>query len=335
MLVLEPLAAFLDAHRIGSGPIDARPIGDGHSNVTYGLRRGDAHVVLRRPPRPPLPPSAHDVVREARLQRALAGHARVPEILAICDDESILGVPFYVMGHVAGAVAGPTLPPALDAPGQRGRFGAELVDALAELHAVDVETAGLGGFGRGAGYLARQLRRFRGLWAQYATRDLPDLDRTARWLEEHLPDSGPATLVHGDYRLGNVVFERSDELRLAAILDWELATLGDPLADLGYLTATWAEPGDDETPMLALSAATRLPGFSSRDDLRERYARRTGRDLERLAWHETLATWKAAIFLECSYSRYLAGSTDDPYFGTLAEGVPQLARAAARRIAAG
>ncbi|MDO8210145.1 phosphotransferase family protein [Conexibacter sp. CPCC 206217] len=338
LLVLEPLERFLDARGIGSGPITPRPIGDGHSNVTYALERGGVRVVLRRPPRPPLPPSAHDVVREARIQIALAGRVRVPRVLAVCEETNVLGVPFYVMEHVDAHVVGPSLPPQVDiSSAQRACFGRELVDALAELHDVSLAAAGLEDIGRPDGYLARQIRRFAALWEQHRTRELPEIDQLTSWLGARVPSAGDATIVHGDYRLGNVMFTSGSAgskggPRLAAILDWEMATLGDPLADVGYLIATWAEPGDEETPMLALSAATRMPGFSTRAELRERYAQRTGRSVNALGWYETLALWKAAIFLECSYARYQAGTTDDPYFASLGTGVPALAQSALQRM---
>ncbi|MET0816502.1 MAG: phosphotransferase family protein, partial [Solirubrobacteraceae bacterium] len=333
-LVLEPLAAFLDAHGIGTGPIEATPIGEGHSNVTFALVRGGDRIVLRRPPLPPLPPSAHDVVREARGLSALHGRARVPRVLAVCSDPTVIGAPFFVMEHIDAEVVGPSLPTAVDLPAsERGAFGRELVDALAELHAVDVEAAGLQAFGRPDRYLERQIRRFADLWAGNRTRLLEDVDRVTAWLEATAPASGAPTVVHGDYRAGNVMFAaHSGTVRLTAILDWELSTLGDPLADVGYLNAMWAEPDDEETPMLALSAATRLPGFSTRAELRERYAERTGRCVGTLGWYEVLALWKSAIFLECSYARYLAGRTEDPYFARLADGVPAMARSAAARM---
>jgi aminoglycoside phosphotransferase (APT) family kinase protein len=334
LLILEPLAAFLDRHGIGAGPIDAVPIGAGHSNVTYLLTRGDARIVLRRPPRPPFPPSAHDVVREARIQRALAGRARVPEVLAVCEEPGVIGAPFYLMAYVDGQVIGASLPHEI-ATKDRERIGHQLVDALVELHSVDPAEAGLAGLARPDGYLQRQVRRFAGLWEEGRTRDIPAIDDATAWLHDHMPQSPRATVVHGDYRLGNVMFHRRHgAIELRAILDWEMATLGDPLADLGYLTASWAEPADEENPILQLSAATRAPGFSSRRDLCERYAERSARSVAGLAWYEVLATWKAAIFLERSYRRYLAGTTDDEYFAGLADGVPALARAAGARIRA-
>jgi aminoglycoside phosphotransferase (APT) family kinase protein len=327
LLVLEPLERFLDAAGVGSGPVRAAAIGDGHSNVTFALEREGSTVVLRRPPRGPLPPSAHDVLREARLLEALGpAGVRVPEILATCDDESVIGAPFYVMSFVAGHVLTTTLPEQY-AP---AAIGASLVDALAELHAVDVEAAGLTGFGRTGGYLGRQLRRFRGLLESTATRPLPVLEQVADWLERSMPAEQATRVVHGDYRLGNALFAL-DEPRVVALLDWELAALGDPLADLGYLTAMWAEPGDDpDNPMRALGSVTRQPGFASRAELAARYADLTGADISALPWYQVLALWKASIFLEGSYKRYLAGSTDDVYFARLGERVPVLADAAWR-----
>src|SRR5215210_8758592 len=165
LVVREPLEAFLDEHGIGSGRLEAERIGEGHSNFTFLVRRGDARVVLRRPPRPPLPPSAHDVLREARLLKALEDTpVRVPTVIAVGDDESVLGVPFYVMEQVHGSVLASAIPPALDTPEERRQTSEELVDALVELHAVDWRACGLEGYGKPTGYLERQLRRFGGLW---------------------------------------------------------------------------------------------------------------------------------------------------------------------------
>src|ERR671911_832346 len=165
LLVREPLEAFLDAEGLGAGRIEAEPIGEGHSNVTYLIERGDLRVVLRRPPRPPLPPSAHDVLREARLLRALEETpVRVPNVIAVGDDESVLGVPFYVMEEVQGSVLASAIPPALDTPAERRRAAEELVDALVEVHSVDWQACGLERYGKPTGYLERQLRRFTGLW---------------------------------------------------------------------------------------------------------------------------------------------------------------------------
>jgi aminoglycoside phosphotransferase (APT) family kinase protein len=321
--VLQPVEAVLDAAGLGAGPMEAERIGAGHSNVTFLISRGAERFVLRRPPRPPLPPSAHDVLREARLLSALAGTgARVPRVLLAHEDEAALGVPFYVMDVVDGVVFDTELPPALDTPAERSRIGIELVDALAELHAVE-PPEGLGG---PTGYLERQLRRFSGLWELTRTRELPLVEEVHRRLEATVPESPPATIVHGDYRLGNTMYSADAPARLLAILDWELATLGDPLADVGYLTATWSEPGAPSP--LGVSPVTARPGFATKSDIVARYEEVSGRRVERLAWYQALALWKASIFLEGNYKRFLAGTTDDPYYATLDTGVPALAEAA-------
>jgi aminoglycoside phosphotransferase (APT) family kinase protein len=264
------------------------------------------------------------MLREARLQIALEGAGvRVPHVLAVCEDESVLGVPFYVMEYLEGAVVTDRVPPELDSPEDRRRLGLELVDALAELHAVDLGASDLDGFGKPKGYLERQVRRFSGLWEVNATRELPAVADLGAWLDAHRPESGPATVVHGDYRLGNLLVSLEAPARVVAILDWELATIGDPLADLGYLVATYSEPGSPGGAM-ELSPATRAPGFPSRLELVERYAEQSGRPVGSLAWYETLALWKAAVFCEALYGRYLQGERDDAWAGSLDAGVPRL-----------
>jgi aminoglycoside phosphotransferase (APT) family kinase protein len=329
LLVRRPLEAHLDAHGLGSGPIEAEPVGEGHSNVTYLVRRGDTELVLRRPPRPPLPPSAHDVLREARLLHAVQdADVRTPRVLLTCDDESVIGAPFYVMERVEGDVITSELPPARDSEAERRRVAEELVDALVEIHAVDWQACGLDGYGKPTGYLDRQLRRFGGLWEHNKTRDLPVLDDVGAWLAEHKPESGAATIVHGDYRLGNVMYAPGARARLNAIFDWELATIGDPLADVGYLVATWAQPGDPENAISALGGLTRRPGFPTRDELIARYEAASGRSMSDVRWYTTLALWKSAVFLEGSYKRRLAGTTEDPWFDLLETGVPEVAERA-------
>ena len=330
LIVRRPLEAFLDQHRIGDGELEADRIGEGHSNLTFLVRRGGERVVLRRPPRPPLPPSAHDVLREARLLTAVRDTpVRVPSVLAVCDDESILGVPFYVMEEEHGTVVTGSLPPALDSPTERVGIGRDLIAALAEIHDADWRACGLEGFGKPTGYLERQLRRFGGLWEHNKTRELPRVQQLAEWLGENLPESPPATIVHGDYRLGNVMVADEPPARVVAIFDWELATIGDPLADVGYLTVTWVEPDDPgDTMFSSLTAVTRREGFQSRDELVAMYEEATGRAIADLRWYQTLALWKAAVFMEGNYKRSLAGTTDDPYLEQFDEGVPALAEAA-------
>jgi aminoglycoside phosphotransferase (APT) family kinase protein len=331
LIVREPLEQYLDAQGLGSGPIEAERIGEGHSNVTYLIRRDGEPFVLRRPPRPPLPPSAHDVLREAHLLRALQPtEVRTPRVLAAADDESILGVPFYVMEYMDGVVMAGAIADPLDSPEERKRIAEELIDALVETHAADWRGAGLEGFGKPTGYLDRQLRRFGGLWEHNRTRELPVLDRVTAWLAEHVPESREATIVHGDYRLGNTMF--GPDARLKAIFDWELATIGDPLADVGYLVATWSQADDPEDPMRGLTAVTRQPGFPTRDELIARYEDGSGRSMSALNWYQALALWKAAVFMEGNYKRFSMGASDDPYLALFDEGVPALAEKA-REIA--
>jgi aminoglycoside phosphotransferase (APT) family kinase protein len=326
LLVLEPLADFLASHGLDAPPdLSANPIGEGHSNVTFMLSTG---VVLRRPPRGPLPPSAHDVMREARLLRALeTTPVRVPRVLAVCDDTEVIGAPFYVMEEVTGEVITDALPSELDNPAERGRIADQLIDALVELHAVDWQSAGLEGFGKPSGYLERQLRRFGGLWEHNKTRELPEVEAIGNWLRENMPDSPSATVVHGDYRLGNTMFSAKAPARLVAIFDWEMATIGDPLADLGYLVMHWTQPGDPDSKF-NLHTVTRLEGFPTREDLVSRYEERSGRSMRALNWYVTLALWKAVVFMEGNYKRAIAGSTDDPYLRSFGDGVVEIAQRA-------
>jgi aminoglycoside phosphotransferase (APT) family kinase protein len=334
-LNLAAVAAFCDAHGIGSGRLRAKRLGDGHSNLTFVVERGAERFVLRRPPPPPLPPSAHDMVRESTVVAGLhrAG-ARVPRVLAVCADPGPLGVPFYLMTLADGVALDAELPVAVDTPGERARLGGDVIDALAEVHAIDPSAAGLASIGRPDGYLRRQVRRFIGLWAVNRTRDLPLVAAVGAFLVDTVPESGPATVVHGDYRVGNLLVASDPPARVTAILDWELATLGDPLADLGYLISTYVDrdvpPGEG---ILALSPVTRGDGFPTRAELAALYAARTGRSVERLAWYEALAHWKAAIFCENMYKRFLAGERSDAFARAMETGVPAKLEAAAAAAA--
>jgi aminoglycoside phosphotransferase (APT) family kinase protein len=333
LLVLDRVAAFLDEHGLGAGEVRARRIGEGGgSNFTFLLERDDARFALRRPPRPPLPPSAHDVVREARLQLALreAGFTRLPTIVAVCEDETLLGVPFYVMAYLDGVVPTEDAPPGLETEASRCTLGNDLVDALVEIHAADVTTPALAAFVRPGSYNERQVRRFAQLWEINRTRELPTVDEVAAWLAANVPEPLPATVVHGDFRLGNTMVDRADPSRIVAVLDWEMGAIGDPRADVGYLLATYSEPGGPPNP-LGTSPVTALPGFPSRAELVERYVARSGLDVEPLAWFEALALWKAAVFCEAIYGRYVRGElgAEDERAARFEQGVPYLAEAAA------
>jgi aminoglycoside phosphotransferase (APT) family kinase protein len=241
----------------------------------------------------------------------------------------VLGVPFYVMRFLDGPVITTALPPGLEAPETRRALGFDLVDTLVEIHAADVTRPELAAFARPGSYPERQVQRFTQLWAINRTRDLPAVDEAARRLAATLPDPLPATVVHGDYRLGNMMVSRHDPARIDAVLDWEMGAIGDPRADVGYLVATYSAP-DGPTSALGTTPVTASPGFPSRDELVRRYAAASGRDVDGLAWFEALALWKASVFCEAIYGRYVRGElgAEDTRAAAFERGVPQLAEAA-------
>jgi aminoglycoside phosphotransferase (APT) family kinase protein len=295
------------------------------------VRRGAARFVLRRPPLGELSRSANDILREGRILSALAPtEIPVPKVLALQEDGGVIGAPFFLAEFLPGHVLVDALPASWPAAAGE-RIATRMMEELAGLHRLDLAATGLDRFGRPSGYLERQLRRFSALLEENATRPLPRLEQVRDWLVENMPTSSGTCFVHGDFRLGNMIL--GDDAEIVAVLDWEMATTGDPLADLGYVSAMWAEAGDPETPMTALSGVTRGPGFPSRAELVRRYADLSGRSLEALPWYETLALWKASIFLEGSYRRYREGQSEDPYFADLDTGVPAMADAALARMA--
>jgi aminoglycoside phosphotransferase (APT) family kinase protein len=313
------------------GVVTARRLAEGHSNLTYVVASGDRELILRRPPAGPLLPTAHDVVREYRVLDLLARSevaVRAPRVVAVCEDGSVLGAPFYLMERAVGVVIRDELPAWLDPAGQR-MLGLDLAAALAEIHCVPVAPFVASGLGRAGGYLERQLRRWvgqrEGIEAAVAAaggraRALPDYDAVRNWLRDHLPDEQQPAVVHGDYKLDNVVVSHSPA-RVAAVVDWEMATVGDPRADLGYLLSFWPESGE-RFPLGDL--VTGGPGFPTRAELVDVWEQGTGRPAGDTTWFVTLAVWKLAVLLEASYHRHLAGTTDDPFFATLEQGVPDL-----------
>ena len=328
LLVLDALERFLDRAGLGSGPATAVALAGGHSNATFLIKRQGCEVVLRRPPRPPLPPGAHDVVREAKLLRALDGTAvPVPRILAICEDTDVVGSPFAVMEYVRGHVIETTVPAGLDVADERRRIGESFVDALVAVHRVSIEGAGLSWLGKPSGYLERQLRRFSGSWEVNRTRELPAMAELERRLRAGMPaGDAPATLVHGDARIGNAIYALDPPARVLALLDWEMATLGDPLADLGYLCAAWTDVGTESPPMFHLSPVTASAGFPSLASLIARYESLSGRQVaDSLPWYTALACWKSAVFMEGNYRRALSGNSDDPFALGFRGGVDELA----------
>jgi aminoglycoside phosphotransferase (APT) family kinase protein len=308
------LAAFLEEHGLTAGPVTTTPIGDGHSNLTFRVAdEAGRQVVLRRPPPGPLPPGAHDMLREARLIGALAGSAvPVARLLASARAGDVIDADFYVMSYAAGPVVTTRTPPPLNRAEARRRIGESLVDTLADLHAVDWLAAGLADIGRPDGFNARHLRRMARLVADEDGNPPASFARIASWLATRVPEESGSAIVHNDFRLGNVVLSADRPGEIVAVLDWELATLGDPLFDLGYFLASVPEE-PPYNPTQALGAAMLEDGWPTRAELADRYAARTGADLAHLNWYTALALWKLAVLYEYGRRRAVRG-VGDPYF---------------------
>ena len=329
----ENVSAWFQANIPGATPpFTFELIAGGRSNLTFKVTDEAGHAyVLRRPPTSHVLPTAHDMGREHRVISALADTpVPVAPALGYCDDEAVNGRPFYVMGYVDGHVL-------RDAPGAekllteqaRRAAGESLADVLAAIHDVDVEAVGLGDLGRHEGYIERQLKRWYGQFRQSTEqtgRAVPLVDEMHDFLLAHIPDQGKATIVHGDYRLDNCILD--DDGRVLAVLDWEICTLGDPLADVGLLMVYWAEPEDEHTVLGV--APTTVPGFLRRDDIRARYAEASGRDVSMLDFYVAFGYWKLACILEGVYARYAGGAMggDRSGFEAFAESVGRLAEAA-------
>jgi len=308
-------------------PLSFERISGGHSNLTFEVRdaagRGWA---LRRPPLGKTLGSAHDMGREHRVISALAPTpVPVAPVVGLCEDESVNGAPFYVMEWVEGPVLR-TRKEAEAFDGDPSAIGERVVDTLVDIHAVDPDAVGLGELGKKEDYVARQLHRWQGQWGKSRTRELPLVDEVHDRLAARIPPQGPATIVHGDYRLDNMILTANGEV--AAVVDWELCTLGDPLADVGMLLDYWGEPGDELEALI--NPPTTAPGFPGREEVRARYGERSGRDLSEIDFYVALGYWKLAIILEGVYSRYAAGAYGKPEgaYEEFGKNVARLAEAA-------
>jgi aminoglycoside phosphotransferase (APT) family kinase protein len=305
-------------------PLDFERIAGGHSNLTYRVTdsRG-RRWALRRPPLGKRLGSAHDMSREHRVVSALAATpVPVAPVVGLCEDESVNDAPFYVMEFVEGPVLrGLAEAETFPDHGDREAIAERVVDTLVDIHAVDPDAVGLGELGKKEDYVARQLHRWQGQWEKSKTRELPLVDEVHERLAAAIPEQGPATIVHGDYRLDNMILTPEGEV--AAVVDWELCTLGDPLADVGLLMVYWPKSGEEATSLG--QPANLAPGFPDRDALRRRYEERSGRDLSRLDFYVALGYWKLAIILEGVYARYTAGG-----YGKVDEGVRYFANVVER-----
>jgi aminoglycoside phosphotransferase (APT) family kinase protein len=286
-------------------PVSFELIAGGRSNLTYRVTDTAGHAwVLRRPPLGQVLATAHDMGREHRIISALAPtDVPVAPVVGLCEDEAVNGAPFYVMGFVDGLVARDAAAARTLDVDARARAGEQIPDVLARIHAADPDAVGLGDLGRREGYVERQLKRWYGQWQKSRTRDLAVVDEVHDALAARVPEQGPAAIVHGDYRLDNCLL--APDGTIAAVLDWELCTLGDPLADVGLLLVYWTEPGDAHPALL--EAATTLEGFPTRTTVIERYAAASGRDVSDVDYYVAFGYWKLACILEGVYARYRGG----------------------------
>lgn len=307
-------------------------VAGGKSNLTFEVTSGAGAVILRRPPSGALLPSAHDMGREARIQRALAGTpVPVPAILVEDRSGDLIGAPFYVMEKVEGHIIRASLPPGYASTvAEKTALADGLVDVLVALHAVDAEAVGLGDLGRPDGFLERQVRRWTGQWERSRSHDVPAVDELSRRLGGVLPAAQRSSVVHGDFRLDNCVMDPADPGRVAAVLDWELSTLGDSLTDLGMLLFFWREPGEAELSLTP--AVTRAGGFPGRAHLAERYAAATGAHLEDLAFYEAFAHFKFAVIAQGIAARVAAGAMAGQEFGDLDTEVARIAEDGLHRL---
>jgi aminoglycoside phosphotransferase (APT) family kinase protein len=329
---------WISAH-VGAvaAPFEFELIAGGRSNLTFAVTDAEGRrFVLRRPPLGHVLETAHDMGREFRILSALRGTGvPVPEPLAFCADPDVNGAPFYLMEFADGAI----LRDADEAERgfaepDRGRLADALVRTLGDLHAIDPDAVGLGTLGRPDGYVERQLRRWQRQWELARSREIPAIDEVHRRLSERIPEPQRRSIVHGDYRIDNMVFRPDGTVR--AVLDWELCTLGDPLADVGLLAVYWARPGDDAVSLLLAQAPSRAPGFPERAELLDAYARHTGADLSEIDFYIALGYWKLACIAEGVYARYRAGVMGDDGMdpARLGEQVFQLAEAALATLTA-
>jgi aminoglycoside phosphotransferase (APT) family kinase protein len=323
------LAAWLAGSVPDTGSLVIQQFPSGHSNLTYLLRAGSREYVLRRPPVGPVAPRAHDMAREYRFLQAIHPHfPPAPRVVALCEDLSVIGVPFFVMERRRGVVVRRGLPGEYAAtPDAAGRISRTLIDGLAALHAVDVQATGLIALGRPEGFLERQVAGWSDRWRRAQTEDLPAMTRVMAWLDRERPAPQRTTVVHNDYKLDNVMLDTASPDRLAAVLDWEMATIGDPLADLGLTLTYWSLP-----EARRVSGMETGQGWWTREQMVERYAVQAGLDLGTLPWYEILGIFKLAVIIQQIYARFVRGQTRDPRFRDLGRQVAALGAAAESRL---
>jgi len=320
-----------------TGPLTLQQFGSGHANLTYLVRFGNTEYVLRRPPLGPIAPTAHDMRREHRvLVRLGDAFPLAPVSYALCTDPDILGADFHVMERRRGIVIRSELPVRLQGrPDLVRRVGEMIVDVLADLHQVDPAMVDLGDLGRPEGFAQRQLDGWGRRWDAAKNQAVPDVDRMLRWLEAAVPTPQVTALLHNDYKLDNLLVDPADPATAVAVLDWDMTTRGDPLMDLGYLLNFWSETDDDPRWHQVSGSPTSLAGFPTRAEVVERYARRTGLDLDGVGWYHVFGVLKVVVIIQQIYIRFLRGQTQDQRFSLYGERVRDLARKGVVLIATG
>jgi aminoglycoside phosphotransferase (APT) family kinase protein len=316
-------------------PLTVEQFPGGHSNLTYMVSIFGREFVLRRPPFGPVAPTAHDMPREYRLLAAIHPVFNIaPKPYLLCEDISIIGVPFYLMERRRGLVIRRALPEGLNQPQTLRQISEGMVSTMAALHAVDIYSTGLVALGKPVGFVTRQVKGWTDRWHRAKTKEISEIDQVAQWLLDKLPpepdpEAGrPATLVHNDFKLDNVMLNPQEPSQIVAVLDWEMCTVGDPLVDLGILLCYWAEKDDPEDRREAISPVTVQSGWMTRKEITEQYAKRTGRDVSRIDFYEIFAIFKIAVVVQQIYFRYVRGQTHDERFAAFGPRIEGLARAA-------
>jgi aminoglycoside phosphotransferase (APT) family kinase protein len=332
---LEP---FLRNHFPGEpGPLMVRQYPSGHSNLTYSLQLGSREMVLRRPPFGSKVKTAHDMGREFRVLSKLHAHyPPAPQVLLFCDDDSVLGAPFYLMEPIHGVILRKDVPPDLDfSPAPARRLCESFLDNLALLHGLDYNSMGLADLGKPQGYLERQVRGWIERYHGSKTHDIPEVETISSWIQQHMPSSSDAAFIHNDYKYDNVVLDPHDLTRIIGVLDWEMCTIGDPLSDLGSALAYWVDRGDPPEILETRWGPTTYPGSLTRTQLVQRYAQKTGRDVSDMAFYLVFARFKIAVIVQQIYYRYHQGLTHDERFAVMPQRITLLLRAALRTAETG
>ncbi|MFN6130773.1 MAG: phosphotransferase family protein [Planctomycetota bacterium] len=319
-LPIEPLEAYLLEHLPGSsGPLTVEQFSHGHSNLTYLLKLGDREMVLRRPPFGNQVKTAHDMGREYRVLSQLHSiYAPAPRPFLYCEDPSVLGDAFYVMERRHGVILRKRLPSglAIDEPTAK-RLSESAIDNLVALHTLDYQSAGLSGLGKPEGFVQRQVEGWSKRYVQAMTEPIPGMDRIATWLSENIPSDSRASVIHNDYKYDNLLLDPDDLTRVEAVLDWEMATLGDPLMDLGTTLGYWVEANDPQELQVAAFGPTTLPGTLTRSQLIERYQDQSGQTVNNPVFYYCFGVFKIAVIVQQIYARYVRGHTQDPRFANL------------------